>query len=56
MDYKELINDLVVICKRILGNKLTGIYLHGSMAMGCFNADKSDIDIIVIIEDNIMVE
>lgn len=32
---------------------LTGIYLHGSMAMGCFNPEKSDIDLIVVIEDNI---
>lgn len=50
MFYQELLNDFVVICKEIIGNQLTGIYLHGSMAMGCFNADKSDIDIIVIDE------
>lgn len=30
-----------------------GIYLHGSMAMGCFNPDKSDIDCMVILEDTI---
>lgn len=36
-----------------MGEKLTGIYLHGSMAMGCFNAKKSDIDLIVIVEDGI---
>lgn len=37
---------------RIAGEKsrLTGVYLHGSMAMGCFNPEKSDIDIIVVIE------
>ncbi len=32
---------------------LTGIYLHGSMAMGCFNPEKSDIDLIVVVEDGI---
>lgn len=51
MYYQELINDFVDMCQRIIGDDLTGIYLHGSMAMGCFNADKSDIDIIVIVED-----
>lgn len=32
---------------------LTGIYLHGSMAMGCFNPEKSDIDLIVVAEGEI---
>lgn len=32
---------------------LTGIYLHGSLAMGCFNPEKSDIDLIVVIENKI---
>ncbi len=50
MQYQELLNDFVMICRRILEDTLTGIYLHGSMAMGCFNAAKSDIDIIVIVE------
>ena len=34
-------------------NPLTGIYLHGSMAMGCFNPQKSDIDLIVVVEGEI---
>ena len=33
---------------RLLGDNLTGIYLHGSLAMGCFNPDRSDIDLLVI--------
>ena len=33
----------------ILGNELTGIYLHGSAALGCFNPFKSDIDLIVVV-------
>lgn len=53
MQYQELINDFVGMCQRIMVDSLTGVYLHGSMAMGCFNADKSDIDIIVIVEDTI---
>lgn len=33
----------------ILKEKLTGIYIHGSIALGCFNWDKSDIDFIVVV-------
>lgn len=54
MYYQELLNDFVAISNKIIGHQLTGIYLHGSMAMECFNPEKSDIDIIVVIEDNIL--
>jgi streptomycin 3"-adenylyltransferase len=37
--------------KEIFGNNLVGIYLHGSAAMGCFNAMKSDIDVIVVVKN-----
>lgn len=40
-------------CRIILKEELTGIYLHGSLAMGCFNPKKSDIDLIVVIEERI---
>ena len=35
--------------KDILGESLTGIYLHGSLGMGCFNPEKSDIDLVLVI-------
>lgn len=69
MEYQELLNDFVNMCREVMGadrgvypaegesgrlkSRLTGIYLHGSMAMGCFNPEKSDIDIIVVIEGEI---
>ncbi len=34
-----------------LGTQVTGIYLHGSLAMGCFNPRRSDLDLLVIITD-----
>ncbi len=37
--------------RMILGDNLTGVYLHGSAIMGCYNPDKSDIDLIVVVED-----
>ena len=53
MPYQNLINAFVTAAKEIMGEKLTGIYLHGSLAMGCFNSDKSDIDLIIVIEESI---
>lgn len=32
----------------ILASNLVGVYLHGSLAMGCFNPGASDIDLIVV--------
>lgn len=32
----------------IFTDKLTGIYIHGSLALGCFNWDNSDVDFIVV--------
>lgn len=37
----------------ILGDNLVGIYLHGSAAMGCFNPQKSDIDLITVVKDGL---
>lgn len=39
--------------QNILGDNLVGIYLHGSAAMGCFNAQKSDIDLLVVVNTDI---
>ena len=52
MPYQSLLDEIIDKSKEVLGRNLTGIYLHGSMAMGCFNPDKSDIDLIIVIEDD----
>ncbi len=51
MLYQGLLDEIVEQSKQIFGEELIGIYLHGSMAMGCFHADKSDIDLILVIRD-----
>ena len=53
MPYQNIVDAFIAAAKEIIGEQLTGIYLHGSLAMGCFNPEKSDIDLIIIIEDNI---
>lgn len=51
--YQDILKELVDKSREILGAALTGIYLHGSMAMGCFHPDKSDIDLIIIVDKDI---
>jgi predicted nucleotidyltransferase len=34
--------------RAILDDDLVGIYLHGSLTMGCFNPERSDIDLLVV--------
>lgn len=53
MSYQGILDGIVSKSKEIIEEKLVGIYLHGSMAMGCFDSDKSDIDVIMVIEDDI---
>lgn len=51
--YKTLLEEFVSRSKAIFGANLTGIYLHGSAVMGCFNPEKSDLDLLVVIREDI---
>jgi len=39
----------------IIPDKLVGIYLHGSLAMGCFNPQHSDLDLLVVTQRSLTV-
>lgn len=41
-------NAVVSDLAEILGTSLIGVYLHGSLAMGCFNPALSDMDLLVV--------
>lgn len=47
---KEVVEAFVNRSREILGDELCGVYLHGSAVMGCFSPVKSDIDLIVVVE------
>ena len=49
MIMEKLLDEFVKRSAKILGEDLTGIYLHGSAVMGCFNPEKSDVDLIVVV-------
>jgi streptomycin 3"-adenylyltransferase len=53
MYYQTVIDNFSSMSQAMIGENLIGIYLHGSMAMGCFNPNKSDIDLLVVIDDNL---
>lgn len=53
MEYNKLLETFVHRSRRIFGNKLLGIYLHGSMVMGCFNPKKSDIDLLIVVDKSL---
>ncbi len=46
----SLINGFVERSREILRDNLVGVYLHGSLVMGCFNPQKSDIDLIILVD------
>ncbi|MFS0781858.1 aminoglycoside adenylyltransferase domain-containing protein [Bacillus sp. 1P06AnD] len=56
MDIQPNLDGIVRMLKHHLGTNLTGIYLHGSLAMGCFHPNKSDIDILVVVQRKIATE
>src|SRR5687767_11788157 len=55
-DVKEQISHLISGFRMHLAENLSGVYLHGSLATGCFNPLRSDIDILVVTRAKIPVE
>jgi streptomycin 3"-adenylyltransferase len=49
-DVREQVERFCRDAHEILIGNLVGIYLHGSLAMGCFNPARSDIDLLVVTE------
>ena len=50
MACEKLLRKIVRACRNILGEKLIGVYVHGSLAFGCFRWDRSDVDFLVVAE------
>src|SRR4051794_1361521 len=50
------LDELLSSLSTILSDNLLGVYLHGSLAMGCFNPQRSDIDVLVLTHKRLEVE
>jgi predicted nucleotidyltransferase len=48
-DINGMLEDLLARIQAILGQKLVGVYLYGSLVWGDFDPDISDIDLLVVI-------
>lgn len=47
------VEEFMVGLKKILDKEIIGVYLHGSLAMGCFNPKRSDLDLLVVTKHGI---
>lgn len=49
--YQDILDRIKEAYEVILKDNLIGIYVHGSICLGCFHWDKSDIDYLVVVKD-----
>ena len=52
---RACLDDLQTRYTAILASNLVGMYVHGSIAMGCFKPDSSDIDVLVVVDQPLSV-
>ncbi|WP_314584075.1 GNAT family N-acetyltransferase [Paenibacillus terrigena] len=50
------LDNIVALFRDELQDNLAGIYLHGSLAMGCFNPSRSDVDCLVVVREKLTLE
>ena len=51
-DVKLWVNSIRADASEVLGDSLVGVYLHGSLAMGCYYRPKSDLDLLIVCQDS----
>ncbi len=47
----RIVERLLGIARRILGDNFVGAYLHGSLAVGDFNPQTSDVDFLLVVRE-----
>ena len=55
-DVNELLRQLLAGVREILGRHFVGMYLYGSLAVGDFAPNNSDIDFVVVTDDDLAYE
>lgn len=51
-----LLDRIAGAYREILGEKLTGLYVHGSAAFGCFRWEGSDVDFLAVVREKLTME
>ena len=54
VNVKARVTKIVTFLRESTGENFVGVYLHGSLAMGCFNPDISDIDLLAIVSPGLL--
>ncbi len=55
-DVRRQVDRLTAGLHTCLADNLSGVYLHGSLAMACFNPARSDVDLLVVVRQAMPVE
>jgi len=55
-DVRRQVDRLTAGLQTCLADNLAGVYLHGSLAMACFNPARSDVDLLVVARQAMPVE
>jgi predicted nucleotidyltransferase len=50
-DVREFLTLCVSAFEEELGAGIVGVYLHGSLAFGCYNRARSDLDLLVVVQE-----
>ena len=56
MDVKKLMIEVNEWVKEILKDNYVGVYFHGSLRLGSFNPNKSDLDFIIVVKNKLSSE
>jgi predicted nucleotidyltransferase len=52
-EINDLLNKIAQELKDLLKNNFIGFYVHGSIAMRCFNFQESDVDFLIVVKDSL---
>lgn len=56
MNITTYVDHIVTVFVEEMKDNVVGVYLHGSLAMGCFNPATSDVDMLVVCEESLSIE
>lgn len=56
MNIESYLQKNVATFYKVMKDNLVGIYLHGSLAMECFNPNRSDIDLLIVVKNKLSVD
>ena len=53
---RQRVHECIRVVQQLVGPNLVGVYLFGSLAMGCFNPRSSDVDLLIVTNSGMAAE